>query len=283
MYELNLNQQENEIERLNIQEDLFSSYEKPVYQKVFAKSRNFVLDIGSNDGQKTIKRFSNTDAKKVVGIDFDPELIKLAQTNYSNDRFSFYYCNIEDDNFTSSISQIMKEENIPSFDVINLSFVLMHIKDTASLLSKLRTLLSENGVLMLIDTNDDLSHIKPDDGNYFNTFKKLLSKDPYAGDRRCGAKLPETLTKCGFKNVTLEKEKLVASPTEAQKKESMFTCYCSFLKEDIDLLLKEDPTNTTYLYSRDWLVDNYETLKENSLSDKSEFTLGVTVITCSGN
>ena len=282
MYKIDLNQQENEIERLNVQEDLFSTYEEPVYQKVFSKPRHFILDIGSNDGQKTIKRFSKTDAKKVVGIDFDTELIKISRENCSDDRFSFVYCNIEDDSFTSNISKIMKEENIESFDVINLSFVLMHIKDNASLLSKLRPLLSEDGVLMLIDTNDDLSKIEPDENDYFKTFKQLLSKDPYAGDRRCGAKLPETLAKCGYKNITIEKDKLVASPSENKKKESMFACYCSFLKDDVDLLLQEDPTNKTYLYSRDWLDKNYETLKENSLSNKCQFTLGVTVITCTG-
>lgn len=283
MYNIDINQQENEIARLNLQEDLFSAYEKPTYQKVFSKPRHFVLDIGSNDGQKTIKRFSNTDAEKIIGIDLDDELIKQSQENCTDDRFSFYCCNIEDENFVSNIQKIMKEENIPSFDVINLSFVLMHIKDTASLLSSLRSLLSEDGILMMIDVNDDLGGINPDEGDYFNTFKQLLSKDPYAGDRRCGAKLPETLSKCGYKNITIEKEKLIASPLEISKKESMFACYCSFLKGDIELLLNEDPTNTTYLHCKDWLIDNYEILQKNCLSDKSQFTLGVVVITCTRN
>lgn len=283
MYKLDLNQQENEIERLNVQEDLFSSYERPAYQKVFAKQRDFVLDIGSNDGRKTIKRFSNTNAKKIIGIDLDPELINSSQANCLDNRFSFICCDTEDENFASNIQNIMKEKNIPAFDVINLSFVLMHIKDNASLLTQLRSLLSEDGILMLIDTNDDLSCINPDEGGYFATFKQLLSKDPYAGDRRCGAKLPEILSKCGYKNISLEKEKLVASPLESQKKESMFACYCSFLEGDIELLLKEDPTNSTYLYCRDWLKDNYDTLLKNSLSDKTKFTLGVSVITCTRN
>lgn len=280
MYKIDLNQQEEEIERLNIQENLFSDYEKPAYQKVFSKPRHFVLDIGSNDGKKTIKRFCDTDAEKIIGIDFDEELIKQAQTNCSDSRFSFVCCNVEDENFLSNILKLMKEENIPAFDVINFSFVLMHIKDTASLLAKLKPLLSDDGVLMLIDTNDDISNIDPDEGDYFKTFKQLLSKDPYAGNRNCGAKLPDILTKCGYKNISLEKENLVASPSETLKKEAMFTCYCSFLSGDIEILLKEDPTNTTYLDCKKWLKENYDKLSKNCLSNSCKFTLGVPVITC---
>lgn len=283
MKEFAVFQQKQEIERLSVQEELFLPYEQPVYQKVFAQPRQFVLDIGSNDGRKTVKRFANTHTQKVIGLECNSELIKTARTNCTDSRFSFYDCDVEDEHFISRIEQIMVNESIPAFDVIHLSFVLMHLRDSASLLAQLRPLLAHDGVLLVIDVNDEQSTVVPDEGNRFSEFKQLLCIDPYAGDRKCGVKLPKLLSESGYKNITLEREKLVASPTEIQKKKNMFDVFCSYLQDDVKILRKEDAANLTYIRCEDWLNHNYEVLCNNVLSKETLFTIGVSVITCTGD
>jgi len=269
MKEIAVYKQNQEIERLSVQEELFLSYEQPVYEKIFETPRRFVLDIGSNDGRKTVKRFADKHIQKVIGLECNSELIKTARTNCTDSRFSFFNCDVEDENFMSCIKQIMTDENIPGFDVIHLSFVLMHLRDFALLLAQLRSLLARDGV--------------PDKCNLFKEFKELLLLDPYAGDRRCGAKIPELLWKSGYKNITLEKEKLVASHAEIQKKQNMFDVFCSYLQDDVKILLEEDAANLDYLRCEEWLKHNYKALCNNVLSNETLFTIGVSIITCTGD
>lgn len=283
MKEFAVFQQKQEIERLSVQEELFFPYEQPVYQKVFAQPRQFVLDIGSNDGRKTVKRFANTHTQKVIGLECNSELITAARTNCTDSRFSFFHCDVEDEHFMSCIQQIMAAESIPAFDVIHLSFVLMHLRDAASLLAQLRPLLAHDGVLMVIDVNDEQSNVVPDKCSHFSEFKQLLCVDPYAGDRKCGAKLPELLSRSGYKNITLEREKLVASPAENQKKQNMFAVFCSYLQDDVKILLQEDAANLAYIRCEDWLKHNYEVLCNDVLSKETLFTIGVSIITCTGD
>ena len=283
MKEIAIFQQKQEIERLSVQEALFFPYEQPVYQKVFSQPRKYVLDVGSNDGRKILKRFANTNTKKIIGLECNPELIKAAKTNCTDSRFSFFNCDVEDENFMTCIKQIMADESIPAFDVIHLSFVLMHLRDSASLLTKLRSLLAHDGILMVIDVNDEQSNVIPDNFNRFADFKQLLCVDPYAGNRKCGAILPELLSRLGFKNITLERDKLVAYPTEVQKKQNMFTVFCSYLQDDLKILIKEDSTNLDYIRCKDWLKHNYELLCNSVLSKETLFTIGVSIITCTGD
>ncbi len=282
MKEIAVYQQEQEMERLSVQEELFLHYEQPVYQKIFARPRRFVLDIGSNDGRKTVKRFADLHTQKVIGLECNSELTKTAMANCRDSRFSFFTCDVEDENFMSFIRQIMAEEDIPAFDVIHISFVLMHLQDCALLLEKLRPLLAADGVLMVIDVNDDETNVLPDKRNLFSEFKELLCFDPYAGDRRCGAKLPELLSGSGYKDMSIEREKLVISPAEAQKKQNMFDVFCSYLEEDIKILLRDEPENQYYIRCADWLKHNYEAMRDDVLARDSIFTIGVRIITCTG-
>ncbi len=282
MKEIAVYQQEQEIERLSVQEELFLTYEEPVYQKVFSTPRRFVLDIGSNDGRKTVNRFGNTHTQRVIGLECNSELTETARANCRDDRFSFYHCDVEEENFMPFLRQIMTEESIPAFDVIHISFVLMHLQDCALLLAQLRSLLAPGGILMVIDVNDEQSKVLPDKRNLFSEFKELLRFDPYAGDRICGAKLPELLSKAGYKDICIEREKLVISPAEIQKKQNMFDVFCSYLEEDIKILRKENPANLDYIRCEDWLKHNYEALRENVLARDSLFTVGVSIIICTG-
>lgn len=178
MEEVTIFQQKQEIERLGTQEDLFAPYEQPVYEKVLAQPRKFILDIGANDGRKTVSRFSNPSIQKVIGLEWNEDLVQLAQDNCADRRFSFYLFDVEDPPFAPNIREIMEAQHIPAFDVIHLSFVLMHLGNPAALLEKVRPLLAPEGVLMVIDVNDELSAITPDKGGAFLNSSSFCSLTP---------------------------------------------------------------------------------------------------------
>ncbi len=282
MEEITIFQQKQEIERLSTQEDLFAPYEQPVYEKVLARPRKFILDIGANDGRKTVSRFSNPFIQKVIGLEWNEELVQLAQDNCADRRFSFYPFDVEDPAFVPHIRGIMEARHIPAFDVIHLSFVLMHLGDPAALLEKLKQLLAPEGVLMVMDVNDELSAITPDKAGRFSEFKQFLQLDPCAGDRTCAKRLPTLLERLGYRNISMEREKLVASPEETQKKQGMFEVFCSYLQGDMEMLRGQHPAHPDYIRCEKWLADNYEALRQDALSMDTAFSLGVSMIVCTG-
>ncbi|MCD8331774.1 MAG: class I SAM-dependent methyltransferase [Oscillospiraceae bacterium] len=282
MEEITVFQQEQEIERLGVQEDLFSPYEQPVYEEVFARLKRFVLDIGANDGRKTVSRFSNPSIQKVIGLEYNAELVQLARENCADGRFSFYHFDVEDRSFVPRLKEMMEEQSIPGFDVIHLSFVLMHLRDPAALLEKLKMLLMPKGMLMVMDVNDELSAITPDQGGRFSQFKRFLQLDPCAGDRICAKKMPKLLERLGYQNISLKWEKLAASPGETKKKQAMFEVFCSYLQEDMKMLRDQDTDNLDYIRCEDWLERNYAALRQDALSRDTAFSLGVSMIVCTG-
>ncbi|MCD7887453.1 MAG: class I SAM-dependent methyltransferase [Clostridiales bacterium] len=282
MKEVTVFQQKQEMERLSTQEDLFSPYEQPVYEKVLAQPRRFILDIGTNDGRKTVRRFSASSMQKTIGLECNAELVQNARNHCTDSRFFFYHLDVEDSSFVPHVREIMKSQQIPAFDVIHLSFVLMHLREPAALLEKLKPLLAPEGVLMVMDVNDELSALTPDQECRFSQFKYFLQLDPCAGDRTCAKKLPKLLEQLGYRNITMERETLAAPPEETQKKQSMFEVFCSYLQDDMELLRRQDAECLDYIRCENWLNRNYEALRKDVLSGDTAFSLGVSIIVCTG-
>ena len=142
--------EKKEIKRLRVQNDLLSCYEDSVFEQIFSGKNDIaVLDIGCNDGIKTVERFSSDSVKTVIGLEYNSALATKAQKTFGNEKFSFYHCDVEADGFSEKLRGLMKERELQCFDVIYLSFVLMHLSDVMKLLYTLRSFLKEDGKLMI--------------------------------------------------------------------------------------------------------------------------------------
>lgn len=84
-------QDEKEIARLRVQNELLSEYEVPGFEKIFAAKEHLaVLDIGCNNGTKTAARFSSDAVDHVIGVEYNKEIADAAQAQYGDERFSFF-------------------------------------------------------------------------------------------------------------------------------------------------------------------------------------------------
>ena len=275
-------QDETEMKRLIVQNSLLSYYEKPILANLFASQNNIsVLDVGCNDGAKTVERFSSPSVSKVIGLEFNQKLVQKAQEQYGDKRFSFFRLDAEDDSFTLSLRKIMKEENIECFDVIYLSFLLMHLKDTERYLTSLRPFLKKDGKILIIEADDSNSKLNGDGGGLLGDFLSILKKDKYAGNREVGKNIIQTLKKCGYHNISVHYDEISASKGEKEKKEAIFTTFFSYLGEDVSILLSQEPTNLEYKSWKKWLESNYTTLKNLVMDEESEISMGMKILTCS--
>ena len=123
-------QEEKERERLRIQNLLLSQAEKPALEHFFkGKSELSVLDIGCNDGARTFHRFSDDRISRVIGLEYNQQLVERANSQFGNTKFSFYQMDVDRDSFSADFQKLCTEPEDREFDLICLSFVLMHLHD----------------------------------------------------------------------------------------------------------------------------------------------------------
>lgn len=276
-------QDEKERSRLQAQERLLVRYEESIFSELL-KSRTglCVLDIGCNDGEKTRRRFSSDAISKVVGLDVSSALIARAQEKHGAGKFSFYLCDVESENFASDLKAHMEKDGIEKFDIIYLSFVLMHIKNIQRLLWSLKKALAQNGTMVILEANDSASYLSGDEKNLLGDFLGMLAKDPLAGSRDTGSRLETIVKECGYRNVRIWHDRMSAPAGDIKMKKDIFEVYFTYLSEDVKMLCAENPQNTEYLTWSDWLKENFEQLRKLVLSGDTQLSIGVCFMTCNG-
>ncbi len=280
MEEQNVFSLEKELGRLSTQNQLMLRCEEPIFRELFAgKTGLRVLDVGCNDGEKTVRWFSKPEVARVVGVEFNASLARRAQEMYGGETFGFYPCNVEAEDFSTQLRDIVRREGGTGFDVIYLSFLLSHLKAPEKLLRLLRPLLREGGVLVAVDSNDSNGALAPEGGELFRAYLDFLAQDPYGGNRGVGVRLPQLLRENGYRDATVRCDGLRAGPGERELKEQIFETY-SFLTEDMPILRKEWPEEPRYRQMEQWLEENYTRMKRCFVAEDSRVTLGITVVTC---
>lgn len=279
----NIFQENQEIDRLAIQNRLFKAYEQPVYQQVLAQYEHpKLLDIGCNNGSKTVDRFGSQNTARVIGLECHSGLVMQAQETYGNKIFSFYQCDVEDADFLEQIALLMAQNGVAAFDVIHVSFVLMHLKNPGALLGTIKNLLAPGGRLIIVEADDTLSRVSPDENHLCKSFMEILTLDPFSGDRTCGSKIFALLAEYGYQKIVLENTLIGAVQGELQKKQDIFNTFFSYLPEDVAILRKQEPQNAQYTAWSEWLERHFTALRDLILSDDAEIAMGVSIITCLG-
>lgn len=270
---------EKEINRLQIQNEMLAEYENKGFGEIFkGKSDLCVLDIGCCDGEKTVSRFANGAVSKVIGIEYNEEPLNKAREERSNGKFSFCRLDVESDIFFDDLTEIMKYHKIEGFDVIYLSFVLMHLKNPVNLLKKLFPYIKNGGYIVIAEANENLTCLKPDKDKLCEKFVYMLGNDKYAGNRYLGEFLPKELIKCGYIENSVWCNGVSAKKGEKDRKEKIFEIYFSYLPEDVKLLLSEEPNNAEYQKWSEWIQENYGKLKSQIIDTDSEITMGIKIM-----
>lgn len=274
-------QEKSEIERLHTQNKLLLQYEKPVFDCLFAGRQGLsVLDIGCNDGSKTLQRFSSAAFSQVIGLEYNGLLAQKARENRCDNRFSFYSLDVEGADFPCRLKEMMLKEGIGGFDVVCLSFVLMHLKNPKKLLLTLKPFLKADATVFIVEADDGASTLSRDEGGRLAAFLDILGKDRYAGNRQVGRGLVQILRACGYGGIRLWHDSISAEPGETAKKQDIFTTFFSYLPQDVALLLESEPENAVYRSWSRWLERNYEELKNQILAEQSEISMGMKILTC---
>jgi len=164
--------------------------------------------------------------------------------------------------------------------VIYMSLVLMHLSDIRHVLSVICSFLKEDGQVVIIEGNDENSTLIPDKKGLLPEFLHILREDKYSGNRDVGREIDGLLKETGFEKIHIWHESISAGAEEKEKKKDIFKTFFSYLPEDVELLLKEEPECEEYQEWKLWLDNNYKKLRRLIVQGNSSISMGIKIVSC---
>ena len=270
-----------EVKRLKIQQNLMHEFDKDTYQKVIDSFDNLkVLDIGSNNGDFIMSRLGhNNKVSIVVGLEYDKKSVEKANEKYNEHGGYFYQMNVEDDALSCRLEEIMADKQIEKFNVINLSMIVLHLKNPHKLFKELRKFLSSDGIVVVRDIDDGLNYAHPDKGGDFQRVINICQRNETAGFRHSGRQIYTLLRGTGYDDIKLEKAGLTTIGMDYDERSALFDTYFSFILDDSRIMVERYPNNSEYKADYDWYENIYDELEERFQEETFVFSLGFMIYT----
>ena len=265
-----------ETERLKKQRILLEKFDKFLYDEVASQTEDMrVLDVGSNNGEFIMNRLGNkSNLTALLGLEYSQGTVNIANESFGNDKIFFEQCDLESDDFEDKLSDICKRRGISDFNVVNISMVLLHIKNPIKMLRTIRKFTKPDAVVIVKDIDDGLNIAYPDKDGMFETAIGLCAQDPLSGYRKSGRQIYGLLRKSGFRKIELLKDGINTVGMDYDDRLALFEIYFSFVKQDFADFARRNPKDKTVVHNAEWLENNYPKMEEEFIEEDFFFNLG---------
>lgn len=269
-----------EIDRLRAEGDLLFDLETSIYDRLFfGKNDLNVLDVNVLYAGNQAKLLYRKEVKSYVGLTYKEEAAEAYNKLYPQNDSRYYYLDIKNPNFDVRLKEIMKELSLQAFDLINLSMVILDLKDPIHILRKLRRFLKPGGMIYIRDIDDGLNLYFPDEDNRFKKLFELAAADPYSGFRESGRQIYSHLKSLGAKSINLELNGLSTVGMDYYQKANFYQSYLTFTKHEYERLVHENPNNNDYKKALQWLDENMPAIEDQFFDDSFLFIGGFIIYT----
>ena len=218
--------------RLRTQALLLKNFDQEVYNSVMVRDGMTVLDLGSNNGDLVMDRIGGRQEVKVlVGLEYDADSVVVANEIHGSENplIKFYQCDLESPDFNKQLSDIASECGVVSFDIINISMVLLHLNNPYKVVRVVRKFLADDGVMIIRDIDDGINYAYPDPEGNFDRVYRICRDNETSGYRHSGRQIYSILRKCGLENIKLERAGLNSIGMCYSDKQALFDTYFSFI------------------------------------------------------
>jgi len=264
---------ENESEYMSMQMQMLDGYDGEVRDPLLV-GKKYILDVGSNDGDGTVRNFRREGVEQVVGIDIQSDKVDAANAKYGDERTHFFSVDVEADDFDERLNDIKRQLNVPAFDFINITMLLLHLSNPYNLLKNLRKHISKDGYLFIRDIDDDFNFFYPDKNGIFRRYQNMVTFLDTWGYRKSGKEIYTQLKLAGFRRVQVAQIGLNTSEMDYDEKETLFNVYFGGMPHDADLTVKNHPDNALLRGEARWARENIEEANKLFHMDEFIFSLG---------
>ena len=259
-----------EVQRLDIQQrgyqDLDSDLINGQVSKLDRKGL-LLLDLGCSDGNLTHDRFAGVeDIDCVIGVDINQRAIESANRNYADDKFHFYTVDLNDPECISQIRSLVQENGHSTVDIAFAALTLHHLKNPPLLLLSLYDILSEDGRVIIRESDDRGKNCYPKGdllSEFLDRYDKLLND---VNNRKFGRSLYKHLYDSGY--VDIEMRYVVRDTCQMNRatKEQMFQVGFGYRYNQLKRISDDNPGNDNIQNEVQWQLKTLDELKAIFLS-----------------
>ncbi len=202
------NKTQKEQSRLVLQAKYSARASEKIVELAFGNLKDdlLVVDFGCFNGKTTKAFFEKYEqkCKRIVGFDFVQNAVDEANKNFKNDKYKFFFADLEAKNFEKQLQDYLKSESKEYIDVAFFSYVLLHLNNPQKFLKLVSKYSNEETVLIILDADDSLKVCHPHNEilqEELALFPKIRNQLRYS-DRFIGKKIPNMLMNTGFKNIS---------------------------------------------------------------------------------
>ena len=271
-----------EIRRLKIQQDLMIDFDCEVYRRVCDSYEELrVLDIGSNTGAFVMDRIvSCCKVTKLVGLEYDRGFVDSSNEAYGvPGKIRFFEQNVEDEDFADRLEEYMEQMDVDSFNVVNISMLILHLKSPFKMLKAIRRYLEKGATIIVKDIDDGFNVAYPDEDGSIQRIYNICKKSRTSGYRNSGRQIYTLLMRSGYRDVRFEKMGISTPGMDYEKRSALFDTYFSFILEELKIYVRQHPDDKRAVKDLEWYDRIYEDLEARFQDDNFFFNLGFVLFT----
>ena len=270
-----------ETRRQHVQAELLLKYDMPVFERILSGKSNLnVLDLGCGDGSTIMARLGNRkEVNKIIGLDRVSEIVDKANQKYGSDIAKFYHLNIEDNDFEDRLEEIMEENDIESFDIVNVLSILSYLVNKSHVFKIIKKYCSPGSIIVVRNIDDGFNIASPDENG---DFKKALSFPQICtsnGNRFDGREIFTILQSRGYKDIVLENTCLTTVGMSVEEKEALFLTVFGFIKKGLQDELALYPDSLDLKEKYEWFMNIYDKLEDQFMNPAFFLSFGFLIYT----
>lgn len=266
-------------ERLSVQQQIMKPYNDKIFDCLLQGKNNIeVLDVGSNNGNTImLSSVPKHDVKHIIGLECNEKMYVASQKYVGVSPYRPYQVDVEAEEFTNQLKDICVANNIEGFDLIFVSFLLLHLKKPGILIRRLKKFLKPDGHIFIRDV-DDLQIVSyPDPSHIVKTFKDIDAKLAHTGYRRMGRELYTHLKQSEYRNIEIIGEDVSTIGRDYDERMDLMDMNFSYIKENIvDMITPGKPSKFDGYLT--WVEDHYDDLEALFADSTYYFKVGLIAI-----
>ena len=277
-----MDEDELEKHRLITEDSMLLKYEKPIMNDLVKGKENLVcLDVNVLSTTGSYARLDYPEITKLIALSYNDEITKRGNLNKNEcdkgNEINFFTVKFESDDFEHQLGACLKAAKVDGIDVVCLSMAIMDFKKPFKILNAIQSYLNDDAVMIVRDVDDGAVFTYPDKDGLFAKFQSFYIHNIHSGYRYTGRQIYSLIKKMDPRSITLERYGINTSSMSRNEKKMMFESWFSFIPNDFNRMLRENPNSKIAREVVDFCDKYYDDLYEQFFSRDVLFSSGYVI------